>query len=327
MTGRSRRNIVAVPLAIIGADTASGPLLDAILSSDRGVLDPIGFWSPPTSDAPRTRVLLRAIENFDTLDMLLNAADCVYVASRKVDWLAVARIALGKGKAVVCERPSYLDFPETAKFVREAQNAWLAFNYVTPSTPAFRRLQLLISWGAVSVPRKLVIHDCGCSALHDGHSRCSDRKDDCRWVAQGSDLLVNALFLTRRLIGPLRMENARTMDPRTKLISFKAASVPSFIIGETLPPESPHKGIWTVEGVGAVRLCGWSEIQRQAPDGTWWPDTLAPTAEAFSRAVLSNQLQEIEAFALRRPHHLAALFEAWELEAFLYQLGARAFWI
>ena len=100
---------MAVPLAVIGADTASGPLLDAILSSDRGVLDPIGFWSfPPGSGAPPTRILLRAVENFDTLDMLLNAADCVYIASRKVDWLAVARIALGKGKAVVCERPSYL---------------------------------------------------------------------------------------------------------------------------------------------------------------------------------------------------------------------------
>ena len=138
---------------------------------------------------------------------------------------------------------------------------------------------------------------------------------------------MNALFLTRRLIGPLRMESAGTTDPKAKLVSFKAAGVPSFIIGETLPPESPHKVIWTVEGVGAVRLCGWSEIQRQAPDGTWWPDTLVPNAEALSKAVLSNQLQEIEAFALRRPHHLVAPFEAWELEAFLYQLRARAFWI
>jgi len=64
-------------------------------------------------------------------------------------------------------------------------------------------------------------------------------------------------------------------------------------------------------------LCGWSTLERAAPDGSWWRETAPLSNHQVRTLAAARQVKELAAFAGGRPHHLATHFEAYELEAFV----------
>lgn len=74
---------------------------------------------------------------------------------------------------------------------------------------------------------------------------------------------------------------------------------------------------WTLHGVGAIRLCGWSRLERAAPGGSWRRETAPLSNHQVRTLAAARQVKELAALAGGRPHHLATHFEAYELEAFV----------
>jgi hypothetical protein len=63
---------------------------------------------------------------------------------------------------------------------------------------------------------------------------------------------------------------------------------------------------------------------RTAPGGTEMPDL---GGKNWSRTVAITQVQELQALAHYKPHHLTSIFTAGCLEAFLHYLKGRAPWV
>ena len=313
---------MVMSVGVIGIEGADPWLLDALLDPGQSDLVVAGCWSPP----PRTGTggcngARRDIQHVELLDELIAAADCLYIATAVTLRLPLARRAVAEHKPVFCEQPLAKDPAETGHFVREAQNARVAVNYVTPSVPTTAHLLNWLKWDAVGAPYRLDL------AL--GRSA---RVPEVRWPDNGDaqestlsndlapDLLLHYLFLARRLLGILRLQGPHSAAPYGLCpgeVIFQAGSIPT-ILSRRASMQAPEvEAAWTLHGVGAIRLCGWSTLERASPDGSWWPETAPLSNHQVRTLAAARQVKELAALAGGRPHHLATHFEAYELEAFV----------
>src|SRR3984885_8973119 len=86
-------------------------------------------------------------------------------------------------------------------------------------------------------------------------------------------------------------------------------------------PEACHRRAFTRSlrpGIcDRTRLCGWSTLERAAPDGSWWRETAPLSNHQVRTLAAARQVKELAALAGGRPHHLATHLEAYELEVFV----------
>jgi predicted dehydrogenase len=137
---------MVMSVGVIGIEGADPWLLDALLDPGQSDLVVAGCWSPPRAGTGGCNGDRRNIQHVESLDELIAAADCLYIGTPVALRLPFACRAITQHKAVFCEQPLAKDPAETSHFVREAQNARVAVNYVTPSVPAVTHLRNWLKW-------------------------------------------------------------------------------------------------------------------------------------------------------------------------------------
>jgi predicted dehydrogenase len=312
---------MVMSVGVIGIEGADPWLLDALLDPGQSDLVVAGWWSPPRTGTGGCNGARRNVQHVESLDELIAAADCLYIGTSVALRLPFACRAIAQHKPVFCEQPLTKDPAETAHFVREAQNARVTVNYVTPSVPAITHLRNWLQWGAIGAPYRLDLALDRIARVpvlpcpYNGAWQESTRSNDLT-----PDLLLHYLFLALRLLGTLRFQGPHSAAPyglRHGAVAFQAGSIPTILSRCTSRQAPEAASAWTLHGVGAIRLCGWSTLERAAPGGSWWRETAPLSNHQVRTLAAARQVKELAALAGGRPHHLATHFEAYELEAFV----------
>ena len=309
-----------VRIGVIGAGIMGQRLLDAARLHAEDVVEIAGVWDP--DPAAMARVAGFATPCADA-DALIEAADCVYIASPPSSHLSHARTALEAGRAVLLEKPLAIDLQEARAFVDEHGTDRVAVNFPMASSPAVARLAQWIAEGAVGRPDRVAIEVAFAAwprAWQHGAASWLDGR------AQGGfvrEVVSHFLFLTGRLLGPVALrDGAVTFAPgaseRLAVARFRAGGVegvPGTLHGEVGATEADDKNRWTLDGpAGSVRLRDWSVAERRAPgvaaDTAWDTDPDALPNPQMRPLVLRRQLEGVVRLTLGEPHALATLAEA-----------------
>ena len=135
------------------------------------------------------------------------------------------------------------------------------------------------------------------------------------------EVVSHFLFLSRRLLGPLELDEQLVQFPENGHSEFDiraklhAGPVPVNLTGNVGNTPKDDHNVWTLRGDhGAIRLRDWSFAERQLADGTWHADPSALPNEEMRPLVLKRQLDGVIRMTRGEPHHLATLREALDVQ-------------
>ena len=312
---------MSVALGIIGFGIMGERLLRAALNHDPSVLRPVTVWDPTPEAAARLNVIAPGVPMLESAAAVIAACDCLYIASPPASHLEHARAAFAAGRAAFLEKPLSTDAADAEAFVTAAEHsrARAAVNFPMASSPAVAQLA---AWrAAIGAPRSLAI-ECFFAAWPRGWQR-----DAHGWLdkpAQGGftrEVISHFLFLTRRQLGPLVLEEARARfdapgRAETAIAArLTAGGVPVALAGGVGVTLKDDHNAWTLEAPGgAIRLRDWSFAERRATDGTWQQAPDALPNERMRPLVLKGQLDKVAAMTRGEAHGLATLREAFEVQ-------------
>jgi predicted dehydrogenase len=310
----------SVAIGIIGAGIMGERLLTAIRQQDPTLLHACGIWDPAPAAMQRMERTFPDVPRLADAASIIEASDCVYIASPPASHLPHARAALQAGKRVFCEKPLAVDVADARAFVAQAGDRG-AVNFPFASSPAVSAIRSWIDQGCIGTPQRITIEV--------GFARWPRpwQADAVGWLdkpMQGGftrEVVSHFLFLSRRLVGPLHGLTGKASFPeagrseRRITATLKAGDLPVTLAGAVGETAKDDHNVWMLEGdKGAVRLCDWSIAQRRLPDGTWQqaPDAL-PQEQARPLA-LKRQLEGVAKLARGEPHHLATLADALDVQ-------------
>lgn len=283
----------------------------------------VGVWDPSPDAAARLAAAIPGVPMLASPDAVIAACDCLYVASPPAFHLTHAKAAFAAGKAAFLEKPLAVDPAEALAFVEaaEAAGARGAVNFPMASSPAVAQLAAWRAEGAVGAPRELSI-----TTAFAAWPR-SWQRDAVTWLdkpQQGGftrEVVSHFLFLTRRQLGPLALEDARATfaapgRSETAIAArMTAGGVPVGLSGGVGITLADDHNAWVLEGsAGAIRLRDWSFAERRQPDGSWAAAPDALPNERMRPMVLQRQLEGVARMTRGEPHHLATLREALEVQ-------------
>ncbi|MBL6458558.1 Gfo/Idh/MocA family oxidoreductase [Belnapia sp. T6] len=303
-----------IALGIIGYGIMGERLLRAALAHAGESVRPVGVWDPSPGAAAR---LPEGVPMLDSAAAVIAACDCLYIAAPPAAHVPLAEAALAAGKAVFLEKPLATDLAEARGFVAraEAAGARAAVNFPMASSPAVRQLA---AWQRDLVPARLAI-EVGFATWPRGW-----QQDAAGWLARRAEggftreVVSHFLFLTRRRLGPLALEEASVTYPpgdgaetaiRARLT---AGGVPVELSGGVGTTAKDDTNAWVLND--AIRLRDWSIAERRGADGAWAPAPDALPNERMRPLVLRDQLAGVAAMTRGQPHHLATLREALEVQ-------------
>jgi predicted dehydrogenase len=311
-----------VGLGFIGYGIMGERLLRAAAAHDAATLHVSAVWDPSPAATARAQRDFPDLPRAASSEALIEASDCVYIASPPASHLEHARRALSRGRAVLCEKPLATDLDDAAAFVAETERAAarVGVNFPFASSFAVDQLKAWIADGSVGEPRALRI-EAGFATWPRAW-----QSDAASWLdrrAEGGftrEVVSHFLFLSRRLLGPLELRRSSVDYPdggaseRAIEAVLLAGETPVRISGQVGRTERDEENSWLLEGsAGAIRIRDWS-IAEQLRDGLW---TAAPEAlpnEKIRRLVLRRQLDKVAAMTRGSPHDLATPREAFEVQ-------------
>ena len=304
-------------LGIIGAGIMGERMLRAALDHARDVVEVTGVWDAAPAALDRLGDLVPA--RAASAAAVIAGADCVYVATPPGTHLAYADQALAAGRAVFLEKPLATDVEAATAFVRRHEGARVAVNFPFASSFAVERLRGWLDEGVVGGPAGLAI-EVGFRAWPRPwqHAAAS-------WLdapAEGGftrEVVSHFLFLARRLLGPLRLEEARAEygtggTERAVSARLHAGAVPTTLAGGVGTTEADDHNTWTLTGAGAIRLRDWSFAERLGPDGAWHAQPGALPNEEMRPLVLQRQLEAVDRMTRGEAHPLATVAEALDIQ-------------
>lgn len=292
----------------------------------------VGVWDPAPEAAARLAAAVPGVPMLPSAAAVVAACDCLYVASPPAFHLAHAKAAFAAGKAAFLEKPLATEVDAARAFVEaaEASGARGAVNFPMASSPAVAQLSAWREEGAVGAPRDLAI-----TLAYAAWPR-SWQREAASWLdrpEQGGftrEVLSHFLFLTRRQLGPLALEDARATfavpgRSETAIAArLTAGGVPATISGGVGTTLADDHNTWVLEGpAGAIRLRDWSYAERRGADGAWSAAPDALPNERMRPMVLKRQLDGVAAMTRGEAHHLATLREAFEVQAVVEGILAR----
>lgn len=301
-----------IGVGVLGAGIMGERLLRAAGGQD--VVGIVGLWDPAAAALTRLSSEMPGLPVMASADAVIDAADCVYVASPPATHLAHARAVLAAGKALFCEKPLAVDVDEARSFLESAADARAAVNFPFASSPA---VATLTGWLAGHTPRTAAIA-VDFATWPRGWQHAAAGWLDGR--AQGGftrEVLSHFLFLARRLFGPLSLEEASASFPdparseRHVTARLRAGTVYVSITGGVGTTEADDSNSFTVDD--AVRLRNWSIAERKR-DGAWETDPAAIPQDRARALVLHRQLAGVAAMTAGEPHALATLAEAFDVQ-------------
>ena len=202
--------------------------------------------------------------------------DCVYIASPPASHLAYADLAFDHGKKVFCEKPLAVDLAAArrslARIEREGRIA--AINFPLASAPAVRAVAAALRSGELGAIERVEIEVAFARWPRPWQATA-------RWLARRGEggfvreVLSHFLFLTQRLIGPLRLRQCQVDFPAETAAAesavtarFEAGGVPVSIAGR-VGGEAPDHNRWILTGrQGAFELHDWYRLKRRI-NGGW----------------------------------------------------------
>ncbi len=320
----------SVAIGIIGAGIMGERMLNAILRQDPATLHACGIWDPAPAALQRMRKGFPQVGQMSDAAGLIAASDCVYIASPPASHLAHARAALAAGKTVFCEKPLSTDVADARAFVAQAGDRG-AVNFPFASSPAVAAIRNWIDAGSIGTLQRIVI-EVGFAAWPRPW-----QVDAAGWLdrpMQGGftrEVVSHFLFLARRLVGPLHGLKGEASFPeggqseRRIAATLRAGDLPVALTGAVGETSKDDHNVWMLEGDrGAVRLRDWSIAERRLSDGTWQPAPDALPNEQARPIALRRQLEGVVNLARGRPHHLATLSEALDVQEIVESLLRRA---
>jgi len=315
--------MAAITLGIIGFGIMGERLLRAALDHAAAHVQPVGVWDPAPAAAARLIEVAPAVPMLDSAAAVIEACECLYVAAPPGAHLPLAEAALGAGRAVFLEKPLAVDVAAATAFVAKAEvlRARAAVNFPMASSPGVAQLAAWREAGAVGTPDSLAI-EVGFAAWPRGWQR-----DAAGWLARRAEggftreVVSHFLFLTRRQLGPLVLEEARVTWPggdgaETAIAArLTAGGVPVTLTGGVGTTAAEDQNTWTLRGAaGAVRLRDWSIAEREDAAGAWQPAPEAMDNARLRPEVLRRQLASVAAMTRGKTHPLATLREALEVQ-------------
>ena len=315
-----------VRLGIIGAGIMGERLLRAAAGQDR--VQVAGLWDPAPEAVARLGAELPGTPFLRSAAAVIEAADCVYVASPPATHLPHARAALKAGKALFCEKPLAVDVADAGRFLREAHalpgagGARAAVNFPCASSPTVERLGEWLAGGAIGQVESLAI------AADFARWPRGWQHAAAGWLdgpAQGGftrEVVSHFLFLARRLFGPLVLLQARALFPeagrseRAIEARLTAGGLPLSLTGSVGRVAEDEANSFIATGAsGAVRLRNWALAERRDTAGTWQGDPSAMPHERARPLTLQRQLDGVARMTRGEAHHLATLEEAYEVQS------------
>ena len=309
--------MTTIRLGILGAGIMGERLLRAAREHAADVVQVSGIWDPAEAARARIAAALPGVPVADSAAAVVAGCECLYIASPPATHLAHARAGLAAGRAVLCEKPLAVDPAEARAFAAEAQGARIAVNFPMASSPAVAQLRAWLDAGAVGAPRTLDI-EVAFAAWPRGWQRGAES-----WLdrpAQGGfarEVISHFLFLTGRLAGPFRLEEAFAAFPeagrseRAVRAALRVGALPVTVLGSVGTTRKDDHNTWTLQGPnGAVRLRDWAIAERLGADGVWQPAPDAMPNERARPLILRRQLQAVAAMTRGEAHALATVAEA-----------------
>ena len=311
-----------VGLGFIGYGIMGERLLRAAVAHDPATLRVSGVWDPSPQAMARLARDFPDLSGSASSEALIEESDCIYIASPPASHLGHARRALGRGRAVLCEKPLATDLDDAARFVAEAEStaARVVVNFPFASSFAVDQLRSWIAQGRVGAPRSLRIEVAFATWPR------SWQRDAASWLDRRPEggftreVVSHFLFLSRRLLGPLHLTRSAAEYPeadrseRAIEAEFRAGEVPARLTGRVGATDKDDHNSWTLEGEsGAIRLRDWS-IAERLDQGRWMPAPEALPNERIRPLVLKRQLDKVAALTRGAAQDLATAREALEVQ-------------
>ena len=300
----------------------------------RRMSGPIGVWDPSPAAAARLAEVAPGVAMLDGAAAVIEACDCLYVAAPPKAHLPLAEAALGAGRAVFLEKPLAVDLAEARDFVAKAEalGARAAVNFPMASSPGVAQLVRLAGGrrgrrcreprhrGRLRHLAARLAAGCGKLAGPPGGGRLHP-----------GGAVAHFLFLTRRQLGPLVLQEATVTYPggdaaETAITArLTAGGVPVTLAGGVGTTPKDDHNTWTLRGpAGAIRLHDWSVAERLDADGGWQPAPDAMPNARLRPEVLRRQLASVAAMTRGKTHPLATLREALEVQEVVEAILASA---
>jgi predicted dehydrogenase len=295
-------------LGIIGLGIMGERLLR--VAADRGETI-AALWDPSPAALARVAGLGPAVASAEAV---MAASDSVYVASPPASHIAHGRAVLSAGRALLLEKPLAADLAEARDFVAWARGKPAAVNFPMASSPAIATLR---SWlPGIGTPRSLSITLAFAEWPRAWQRAAASWLDGRTEGGFTREVASHFLFLAQRLLGPLRLEEARVThaDParsETALAArLRAGAVPIALEGGVGTTTAEDHNIFLLEGEhGAFRLRDWS-IAERLEAGAWQATADALPNPRMRPVTLGGQLDKLAAMARGEPTDLASLEEA-----------------
>lgn len=273
-------------------------------------------WDPAESAARKLKALQPSARFLPNAAALASdpEIDCVYIAAPPASHLAYADLAFDRGKAVFCEKPLTVDLDAGRSCVTrvERERHPAAVNFPFASAPAVRAVEAGLKSGELGAVQRIEIE-----VAFERWPRAWQA--EARWLTQRREggfvreVLSHFLFLTQRLIGPLRLIDCRGQYPAENdaaetgiAARLEAGGVPVSIHGG-IGGNVPDLNRWRLTGQhGAFELHDWYSLKRRINGG--WLDV--DFGEGSVRDMsYQAQLDSLDALLAGRPHSLPSFRE------------------
>lgn len=312
----------AVRLGFIGFGIMGERLLRAALNQDPRNLRVSGIYDPSPAASARLKAIDPALAAFDSADAVIEASDCLHIASPPWSHLDYLARCADKGRAALCEKPLATDVTAAGKAVADlaARGMRAGVNFPFASSFAVDQLQAWLAGGVIGPPQAVEI-DLAFAAWPR-----SWQLDAVTWLdgrAEGGftrEVASHFLFLSRRLCGPLVLKSATCGYPddmrseRAITAELSAGPLPVRLTGSIGTTEKDDHNTWTLIGPkGRIRLRDWSFAERDVDD-TWTAPHDAIPNEKARPLVLARQLAKVADMTRGLPTNLATLEEAFEVQ-------------
>jgi predicted dehydrogenase len=311
--------MAAVGLGIVGYGIMGERMLRATLDHDAGEIRIAGVWDSAADSLARLASDFPSVPRLDSADAVVEAADCLYVASPPLTHLEHARRALARGRAVFLEKPLSVDVVHARRFVSEveAEGGRAAVNFPFASSPAVDQLRQWEAQGLVGTPERLTIEVAFAAWPRPW------QQDAASWLARRAEggftreVVSHFLFLAGRLVGPLALRSATIDRPAGEAsetaiqAELTAGELPVLVNGRVGETEAADHNLWVLEGAaGRIRLRDWSIAERRDAEGRWHEAEGAMANEKMRPLVLQRQLDKVARMTRGEPHDLATIGEA-----------------
>lgn len=311
---------MAIKLGFIGFGIMGERLMRAALVHDAVLVS--GIFDPSSDAAGRLRAIDPSLAVYPDAAAVIAASDVLHIASPPASHLDYLAQCVASGKAALCEKPLATDVAAAAIAIAalKAKQVRAAVNFPFASSIGVDALRGWMADDSVGSPERVDI-----TMAFQTWPR-PWQMDAVRWLDatdEGGFLREvgsHFLFLTRRLIGPLQLDNGSTAYPqagrseRHVAATLRAGGIPVSLVGEVGATALDDHNTWTLTGSkGRIRLRDWSIAEREI-DGRWQPPEAAMPNEKARPLVLARQLDKVAAMARGEKTALASLDEAFEVQ-------------